>query len=57
VALGSLYLAALLSSFEQPNTWEPWHNNSHQIVDILGKNGEWESQFMARVEDLEGPSS
>jgi CTD kinase subunit beta len=57
VALGSVYLAALLSSFEQPITQEPpGYNNGHQIADILGKNGKWEDQFMARVEDLEGLS-
>jgi CTD kinase subunit beta len=47
VALASLYVAALLSSFEQPN------NSSHQIAAILSKRGQWEHKFQAQVEDLE----
>src|SRR5882762_11564338 len=55
VALGSLYTAALLSSFEQPMAPErPGYNTSHQIAAILSKRGEWEIKFQAQVEDLEG---
>ncbi|KAF7985578.1 hypothetical protein HWV62_3859 [Athelia sp. TMB] len=54
VALGGLYVAALLSSFEQPMTAElPGYNSSHQISAILSKRGDWEDKFHARVEDLE----
>ena len=55
VALGSLYVGALLSSFEQPMAPErSGYNSSHQIAAILSKRGEWELKFHAQVEDLEG---
>lgn len=54
VALGSLYVGALLSSFEQPMAPErSGYNSSHQIAAILSKRGEWELKFHAQVEDLE----
>jgi len=54
VALGGLYVAALLSSFEQSMSAElPGYNSSHQIAAILSKRGDWEDRFHARVEDLE----
>lgn len=49
VALASLYVAALLSSFERPE-----NNSGHQIAAILSKRGQWEQKFQAQVEDLEG---
>ena len=55
VALGCIYLAALLSSFEQGTSPEqPGHNNSHQIAATLGKPGNWEQQFQTQVQDLQG---
>lgn len=55
VALGSLYVAALLSSSEQLMRPErSGYNSSHQIAAILSKGGEWERKFQAQVEDLEG---
>lgn len=55
VALGGLYVAALLSSFEQPMAAErPGYKTSHQIAAILSRRGEWEQKFQAQVEDLEG---
>ena len=55
VALGGLYVAALLSSFEQPMAGErPGYKTSHQIAAILSRRGEWERKFQAQVEDLEG---
>ncbi|KZT25400.1 hypothetical protein NEOLEDRAFT_1133774 [Neolentinus lepideus HHB14362 ss-1] len=73
IALGCIYLAALLSSFEQGMTSpssdqtsapaleststysnNPRNSNSpQQLVDILGKHGDWERRFQARVEDIE----
>jgi len=54
VALACLYLAALLSSFEQGTSPErPGYNSSHQIAATLGKSGKWEQQFQAQIGDLE----
>ncbi|OCH84912.1 cyclin-like protein [Obba rivulosa] len=54
VALACLYLAALLSSFEQGTSPErPGCNSSHQIAATLGKPGKWEQQFQAHIADLE----
>ena len=55
VALACLYLAALLSSFEQGTSppQEGFHS-SHEIAATLGSPGEWESQFQAHIEDLDG---
>ncbi|KAJ7147048.1 cyclin-like protein [Mycena crocata] len=55
VALAGLYLAALLSSFEQPVMREDSGlRSSHEIAEILGKNGDWERKYQAQVDDLEG---
>ncbi len=55
VALACLYLAALLSSFEQGTSPErQGYNGSRQIAATLGNPDEWESQFQARIEDLDG---
>jgi len=54
VALASLYVAALLCSFEQPIiSGRPGSNSGHQIAAILSKRGQWEHKFQAQVEDLE----
>ncbi|OBZ71402.1 CTD kinase subunit beta [Grifola frondosa] len=54
VALSCLYLAALLSSFEQGTSPErPGYHSSHQIAATLGKPGPWERQFQAQIQDLE----
>ncbi|KAH9941071.1 cyclin-like protein [Amylocystis lapponica] len=54
IALGCLYLAALLSSFERGTSPElPGFHTSHQIAATLGKPGPWESQFQAQIQDLE----
>ncbi|KAI0070261.1 cyclin-like protein [Panus rudis PR-1116 ss-1] len=54
VALGCIYLAALLASFEQGSSpARNGYNNSHQIAATLGKPGDWEKQFQADVHDLE----
>ncbi|KAI0714023.1 cyclin-like protein [Cerioporus squamosus] len=54
VALGCLYLAALLSSFERGTTPEqPGHNSAHQIAATLSKSGEWGRQFQAHIGDIE----
>ncbi|KAJ6508686.1 cyclin-like protein [Mycena sanguinolenta] len=55
VALANLYLAALLSSFEQPAIPEDSGTHTpHEIAEILGKNGDWEQKYQAQVDDLEG---
>lgn len=55
VALGCLYLAALLTSFEQPRELEqPDHISPNQFTELLGRGGEWEHKFQARIGDLEG---
>lgn len=55
MALGSLYVAALLSSFEQPASPERYGcNSSQQIAATLSKHGQWERKFKVQVEDLEG---
>lgn len=54
VALSCLYLAALLSSFEENTSPErPGSNSSQQIAETLGKPGPWERQFQTQVQDLE----
>lgn len=52
VALGGLYSAALLASFERITS--PGDSSSFHIVKILSTRGGWETKFQARVEDLEG---
>ena len=55
VALGSLYVAALLSSFEQPMSPDrSGCKASHEIAATLSTSGKWETLFQAHVEDLEG---
>jgi len=55
VALGSLYVAALLSSFEQPTSpHRPGYRSSHEIAVTLSKRGEWQDKFQVKIADLEG---
>ena len=57
VAIACIYLAALLSTFEQNETRPPTDGRSnHEIVALLGDHGPWEKQFQAQVDDLEGMS-
>ncbi|KAJ8080487.1 RNA polymerase II C-terminal domain kinase beta subunit [Marasmius tenuissimus] len=52
VALGGIYVASLLSSFEQePASSEA--RSAHKIAAILGQHGPWEAKFQSHVEDLE----
>lgn len=54
VALGCLYLAALLSSFERGNSPErPGHSTAHQIATTLSQSGDWGRQFQANIADIE----
>jgi CTD kinase subunit beta len=54
VALGSIYVASLLSSFEQPPSPEQsGYRSSHEIAATLSE-GQWEQDFQSQVEDLEG---
>lgn len=52
VALGSIYVASILSSFEQPEGEE--QQSSLALAGSLGQHGEWEQKFQAHLEDLEG---
>jgi CTD kinase subunit beta len=55
VAIACIYLAALLSTFEQNETHPPLeYHSSHEIVGMLGEHGPWEKKFQAQVDDLEG---
>ncbi|ESK95768.1 cyclin ctk2 [Moniliophthora roreri MCA 2997] len=52
VALGSIYVAALLSSLESdPNSSEA--KNGQEIAQLLKQHGPWEARFHSHVEDLE----
>ncbi|KAG7088334.1 hypothetical protein E1B28_012341 [Marasmius oreades] len=52
VALGSIYVASLLSSFEH-DTAGPEARIGLRIAGILGQHGPWEAKFQSHVEDLE----
>lgn len=52
MALGSIYVAAILGSFEQPEGEERQENL--KLAGSLGQRGDWEQQFQAHLEDLEG---
>jgi len=54
VALASLYIASLLSSFEHPIGQDPpGYRSSHDIASVLSRHGDWEHKFHVQVEDLE----
>ena len=59
VALACIYLAALLSTFEQNDAHAALggHSNNHEIVATLRDHGPWEEKFQAQVDDLEGETS
>lgn len=58
VAIACLYLAALLSTFEQSETQvTPECHSNREIVATLGDHGLWERKFQAQVDDLEGDTS
>jgi CTD kinase subunit beta len=55
VAIACIYLAALLSTFEQNDTNGPGETqNNLKIVTTLRDHGPWEKKFQAQVDDLEG---
>jgi hypothetical protein len=55
VALGSIYTASLLLSFEQPPPApSDTHASPHEIAAFLSKKGSWETKFRVQVEDIEG---
>ncbi|KAI0300364.1 cyclin-like protein [Russula brevipes] len=57
VAIACVYLAALLSTFEQNETHTPRGCcSNHEIVATLGDHGPWEKKFQAQVDDLEAIS-
>ncbi|KAJ3791197.1 cyclin-like protein [Lentinula aff. detonsa] len=51
VALGSIYVASILGSFEQSEGEEQQANL--KLASSLGQHGDWEQQFQAHLEDLE----
>ncbi|KAF8631401.1 hypothetical protein AX15_002409 [Amanita polypyramis BW_CC] len=57
IALGSIYVAALLSSFElpvpPPEEVPEGCRAPHDIALLLGNRGDWEKKYQAQVEDLE----
>ncbi|TFK40848.1 cyclin-like protein [Crucibulum laeve] len=57
IAIGSIYVAALLTSFEQPLppplTPGSRTRHAHEIASMLTTHGPWEKQFHSQVEDLE----
>lgn len=53
VALGGLFVACFLSSFEQPNSDDPEKQIAEGITQKLKKKGEWERKFQTQVEDIE----
>lgn len=58
VALGSLYLAALLITFEQPppppsQTFQQQAMTPTQLISLLSQGGEWEDQFNIDADHLE----
>ena len=61
VALGCLYLAALLITFEQPpsppsQTFQQQAMPSTQLISLLTQGGEWEDQFNIDADHLERKS-
>jgi len=61
VALGCLYLAALLITFEQPppppsQTFQQQAMTPTQLISLLTRGGEWEDQFNINAEHLERKS-
>jgi CTD kinase subunit beta len=57
VALACIYLAALLSTFEQNDANAPPESqNNLKIVATLRDHGPWEKKFQAQVDDLEAIS-
>lgn len=53
VALGGLFVACFLSSFEQPSSDDPEKKVAEEITRKLKQRGDWEVKFQTQVEDLE----
>ncbi|KAF9498960.1 cyclin-like protein [Pleurotus eryngii] len=54
VALGCIYVAAMLSSFEQPESPElDTHLSSKYFAEMFNEGGNWEHKYHAHVEDLQ----
>ncbi|RXW24406.1 hypothetical protein EST38_g1431 [Candolleomyces aberdarensis] len=54
IALGSLYVAALLSAFELPlEQGTPVQQSPTELARMLNRHGDWEEQFQSQAEDLE----
>ncbi|KAI0320548.1 cyclin-like protein [Amylostereum chailletii] len=58
VAVASMYLAALLSSFEHGEKEVPeGFRSDHEISAMLKTHGAWERKFQVQIEDLEGTAA
>ncbi|KAF8645263.1 hypothetical protein AX16_008087 [Volvariella volvacea WC 439] len=55
VALGCIYVASLLTSFEQPPEppVPPGLKTNHEVAALLSDHGNWEAKFQVQVSDLE----
>jgi CTD kinase subunit beta len=54
LALGGLYVACFLTSFEQPPSDDPEKTVAIEITQQLKRRGDWERKYRTQVEDLEG---
>lgn len=54
IALGGLFVACFLLSFEQPNSDDPEKQIAEGITQRLRQKGDWERKFQTQVEDIEG---
>lgn len=54
IALASLYLAGLLSTFETNATPSDELVKTQEFVDFLSQPGDWEAKYLVKVDDLEG---
>ena len=51
IALGSIYVASLLLSFEQPPEGE---TSSADLASMLNQHTEWEDKYKTKAQDLDG---
>ncbi|KAJ3570098.1 hypothetical protein NP233_g4627 [Leucocoprinus birnbaumii] len=53
IALGGLFVACFLTSFEQSNSDDPEKKVAEELTQQLKQKGEWEKRFFTQVADLE----
>lgn len=55
LALGSIYVASLLLSFEQPSSPErEGETSASELANLLNQHIDWETKFHSKAEDLDG---